>query len=192
MKLEKIIIVLGPPGSGKGTQSKLLVEKFGYAFFTMGDSLREAAASGSELGQKVKAMIDQGLIVTDDLAEEVATAKWASITGKTVMISEGFPRTPGQVAMMDRFIQEQGIRDLIVLNINADKQALIDRLIKRSKIEGRVDDADIKSIEKRFSEFNDKTAKIIEYYRAKGQVLDIDGTQPIEIVHQEIMNKLGL
>src|SRR5690348_18286182 len=76
MKLEKIIVVLGPPGSGKGTQSKLLVEKLGYAFFGMGDALRAAAKEDSELGRRVKGMIDQGLIVTDDLAEEVARASW--------------------------------------------------------------------------------------------------------------------
>lgn len=191
MKLQKIIIVLGPPGSGKGTQSKLLVEKFGYGFFTMGDSLREEAASGSELGQKIKAMIDQGLIVTDDLAEQVATRKWKSLTDKEVMICEGFPRTPGQVQMIDKFIAEQGIQDVRVMTIEVDKAKLIERLINRSRIEGRADDGDIKSIEKRFDEYTDKTSKIIDYYRAKNMVIAVNGDQPIEAVHQEIISKLS-
>ncbi len=191
MKLEKIIIVLGPPGSGKGTQSKLLVEKTGFAFFTMGDSLREAATKDDDLGRKVKAFIDQGIIVTDDLAEQVVNERWDLISGNG-MISEGFPRTAGQVEMLNKFIAERGVTDIKVLCINADKQKLIERLIKRSQIEGRTDDADIKSIEKRFNEFNDKTAKIIEFYRGKGLVIDINGDQTIEAVHQEILSKLKL
>lgn len=191
MKLEKIIIVLGPPGSGKGTQSKLLVEKTGFAFFTMGDSLRATASKGDELGQKVKDMIDQGMIVTDDLAEQVVNERWSEISGAG-MISEGFPRTPGQVEMLNKFIAKQGVTDIKVLCINADKQKLIERLTKRSQIEGRADDADIKAIEKRFAEYNNKTAKIVEFYRQQGLVIDVNGDQPIEVVHQEILSKLKL
>ncbi len=192
MKLEKIIVVLGPPGSGKGTQSKLLVEKTGFAFFTMGDSLREAAAKDDELGRKVKAFIDHGNIVSDDLAEQVAVAKWSAIQNTSGMICEGYPRTAGQVEVFNRFTSERGVNDIVILNINADKQRLVERLIKRSQIEGRADDADLKAIEKRFDEFNAKTAKTIEYYRGKDMVVDINGDQPIDSVHQEILSKLKL
>ncbi len=192
MKLEKILVVLGPPGSGKGTQSKLLVQKLGYAFFTMGDSLREAATKDNDLGRKIKVFIDQGIIVTDDLAEQVAVAKWSAITDKPGMLCEGYPRTAGQVAVLDRFMSERGVTDLKVLCIEADKQKLIDRLIKRSRLEGRADDASLQAIEKRFDEFDQKTAKVIEYYRGKNLVIDINGDQPIDAVHEEILRKLNL
>lgn len=192
MGLQKIIVVLGPPGSGKGTQSKFLVEKLGYAFFSMGDTLRRFAIMDNELGRKIKRFIDQGIIVTDDLAEEVVMQTWHEMLNSPGMISEGYPRTEGQVNVLNRFMAEQGIKDLKVLSIEADKQKLIDRIVKRSQIEGRIDDANLQSIEKRFDEFNQKTAKIIEYYRGRNLVININGDQAIEAVHQEILRKLGI
>jgi adenylate kinase len=190
MALQKIIVVLGPPGSGKGTQSKLLVEKLAYAFFGMGDALRAYGKRDNEVAKKIKAIIDQGYIVTDDLAEIVATESLESISDKPGLISEGYPRTPGQVEIIDKFMAKHGITDLKVLSIQADKQKLIDRILKRGKLEGRVDDADIASIEKRFDEYEKKTAKIIEYYKQKGLLVEINGDQTVEAVHQEIMDKL--
>jgi len=196
MKLHKILSILGPPGSGKGTQSKLLSDKFGYGFFSMGETLRMYAAKDTELGRKIKESIDQGYIVSDDLAEQVVTETWEGFLDKEVILLEGFPRTPGQVEMLNRFMTKHGITDYKVVYINVDKQKLIDRIVLRSKKEGRVDDADMKSIEKRFDEYNGKTEKIIEYYKPLGLVIEINGDQAedmnesIQKVHAEIMSKI--
>ncbi len=191
MKLEKIIVVLGPPGSGKGTQSKLLKEKLGYGFFSMGEALRSYAMKDNELGRAIKQSIDQGLIVADHLAEQVVMETWKSYLDLPGLISEGYPRTLGQVAVLDRFLATYKITPPKVLSIQVDKQKLIDRILKRSQDEGRVDDAHMVSIEKRFEEYHNKTAKIIEYYKDQGLVIEINGDQPIEAVHQEILEKLG-
>ena len=224
MRLQKIIVFLGPPGSGKGTQSKLLVEKLGYAYFSMGDTLRQYAKHNTELGREIKNSIEQGIIVEDDAARQVALESFEKALDHPGLVLEGYPRTPGQVVVLDEFIQANKIVDLIVLSIDVDKDRLLERLSLRKtcpncqamykpgaeeyrtgicsvcghKIEARVDDLDLKFVEKRFLEYEDKTAKIIDHYEQKGNVVHINGDQSenadesIRKVHQEILQKLQI
>ena len=192
MHLQKILVILGPPGSGKGTQSKLLIEKLGYAYFSMGDTLREYAKKGTDLGRKIKEIIDQGLIVSDDLAKQVVEESWTEFLEKPGLILEGYPRTDGQIEVLDEFMSKHEVRDLKVLSIQVDKQKLLNRILLRSKVESRVDDADTAAVEKRFVEYENKTAKVIDYYKQKGNLTQINGDQSIGAVHGEILSRLEI
>ncbi|OGE83565.1 MAG: hypothetical protein A3B10_03280 [Candidatus Doudnabacteria bacterium RIFCSPLOWO2_01_FULL_44_21] len=189
MKLQNIIVILGPPGSGKGTQSKLLVEKLGYAYFSMGGYFREVAASNEE----IKAMIDKGLIVPDAQTEAIFRAGVdKAIVNASGLVLDGFPRTLGQIEMFKRFLNDHSDPRFHLLFLDVDKQKLINRLLLRSKIESRVDDTDINLIGKRFDEYMAKTVPVKSYFSSNQAMIHINGDQPVEAVHQEIMEKLGL
>lgn len=192
MKLQKILIVLGPPGSGKGTQSKLLTDKLGYAYFSMGDTLREYAKIDNDLGREIKTTIDQGMIVSDPVAQRVFEESFDKVKDNVAVIIEGYPRTPGQIEVLKRTLKKFNITQPKVIFLEVDKEKLIRRLVLRSKTEGRVDDSDITPIEKRFEEYSKKTAVAKRYFESQGELIPINGDQPIEAVYKEILSKLGL
>lgn len=220
MKLQKIIVLLGPPGSGKGTQSKLLVEKFGFAYFSMGDTLRQFAKRDNDLGRAIKNLIDQGMIVTQDLTEQVTEASWGESLDKPGIIMEGYPRTEGQIEVLERFMTANSIVDLKVIYIEVEKEKLLKRLSTRktcpncqagygpndpeyqtevckncgTKLEARVDDSDQEAIEKRFAQYTGvdaPVARVREFYQTKGLLVTINGDQSVEQVHADIISKLG-
>ena len=192
--LQNVILLMGPPGCGKGTQSKLLVDKLGYGYFSMGDTLRAYAKMDSDLGRQIKTTIDQGYIVPDDVAEQVFRESFIKIAENAKgLIVDGYPRTDQQIRVFEEVLTSLGANDKIkVIFLDVDKQKLIDRLKLRSQTEGRDDDADMAAIEKRFDEYNKKTAFAKQYYDNIGLVTHINGDQSIEVIHQEILTKLGL
>ena len=224
MKLEKIIIILGPPGSGKGTQSKLLVEKLHYGFFGMGDTLRQYAKKDTDLGREIKSYIERGIIIPDEASKQVVLQSWQAHLDEPGLILEGYPRTSGQVEVLEEFMAQHRITDVKVLSIEVTKDRLLKRLAMRKtcphcqasykpgqpeydseicsvcghQIAVRVDDADAEYVAKRFAEYEAKTAKTLEYFAARSQLVRINGDQSddpdesIRLVHEEIVRRLGL
>jgi len=190
MQLQNVILVMGPPGSGKGTQSKLLMQKLGYAYFSMGETLREYAKMDTDFGREIKTTIDQGFIVKDEAAKRVFEESFEKIKDIPGLIIEGYPRTPKQIEVLNNALQKSKITNVKVLFLDVDKDKLIQRLLLRSKTEGRVDDASIASIEKRFDEYGKKTATAKAYFESRGELVRINGDQEVEKVHEEIMSKL--
>ncbi|MEJ0021329.1 MAG: nucleoside monophosphate kinase [Candidatus Doudnabacteria bacterium] len=190
--MKQIIILMGPPGSGKGTQSRLLMEKLGYGYFSMGDTFREAAKQDNDLGRLIKTTIDQGMIVSDELTKQVFDQEIEKVMGKPGLILDGFPRTAGQVEMLNSVLAKHNISDQRIFVLDVDKVKLLTRLSLRSATEGRVDDSDIARVEKRFEEYEKKTAQIRDYYESKEMLIHINGDQSIEGVQQEILSQLGI
>ncbi|MEO8065346.1 MAG: nucleoside monophosphate kinase [Candidatus Doudnabacteria bacterium] len=188
--MKQIIILMGPPGSGKGTQSKLLIDKLGYGYFSMGDTLREVARQDTPLGTQIKAPIEQGLIVSDELTRQVFDQFISKVMGKSGLVVDGFPRTPGQVEMLNGVLAEHKVTDQKIMLLDVDKKKLLGRLALRSKTEGRADDVSTLAVERRFDEFQKKTAKIRDFYELKGMLIHINGDQTVENVHKDIMEKL--
>lgn len=207
--------MLGPPGSGKGTQSKLLGKKLGYAYFSTGVLLRDIAREQSELGKKVKGFIDQGIIIPDEMMRNIFRAKVTSLGKVKGLILDGYPRTLGQVGFLDELTAELGGPKTAAVFLEVDKQKLLARLANRkscavchtiyksdmpeyatgvcSKCGGQLvmrSDDDPAVMEKRFEEYLAKTAPVKEHYESQGLLVHIDGDQPIEKVHQEILKKL--
>jgi len=192
MKLQNVILLMGPPGSGKGTQSRLLVEKLGFVYFGMGDTLREYAQIDSDLGREIKATIDQGNIVPDDIAKQIFEDKFLSFLEKPGVVLDGYPRTLGQTEVLKNLLQKYQINHFNVFFLEVDKSKLLARLALRGKAQGRADDVETAAVEKRFDEYLNKTAAVKENYESQGILTHINGDQPVEAVHQEIIKKLNL
>jgi adenylate kinase len=191
MSLQNIIVFMGAPGSGKGTQTKLLSSKLGYEFFSTGELAREYSKLDSDFGRKIKSMVDAGIILPIDIIREIFTKKFESILDAKGVILDGFPRTLEQVQLLEELMTKYGIQNIKPLFLNVDREKLMERLASRAKIETRADD-DPSTIAKRFDEYMIKTAPVKEYYETKGKLMNIDGNQTMEAVQQEILTKLGL
>ncbi len=187
MKLQNIIIFMGAPGSGKGTQTELLAQELNYEYFSTGALSREYAKQDTDFGRKVGSFIDNGIILPIDIIVEIFTKKFESLTDKPGVILDGFPRTIEQAQLLEAIMKQHGITNVKALFLEVDKTKLVDRIIKRGL--NRADD-DPAVIEKRFDEYLAKTAPVKDYYEQKGLLIHVNGDQPIEKVHVEIMEKL--
>jgi len=190
MKLQNIIVLMGAPGSGKGTQTKLLAGRLGYAFFSTGELSREYAAQDTDLGRRIKGFIDNGIILPIDIINEIFIKKFESLTDSDGVILDGYPRTTEQADLLEKIVTDYKIPNLKILFLEVDKQNLLDRMSKRGALEKRADD-DPEIMLKRFEEYATKTAPVKEYYEQKGVLQKINGDQSVEQVHADIISKLG-
>lgn len=189
MQLQNIIVFMGAPGSGKGTQTKLLSSKLGYEFFSTGELSREYAKQDTELGRKIKSLIDQGIILPIEIIREIFIKKFETILDAQGVILDAYPRTIEQVQLLEELMDKYQIKNIKVLFLNVDKDKILDRIKLRSTQEGRADD-DVSVVERRFDEYITKTAPVKDYYEAKGLLVSINGDQSVEQVHEEIISKL--
>ncbi len=206
------VILLGPPGAGKGTQAKRLEEKYGLTQLATGDMLRAARASGSPLGKQVQEIMDQGMLVSDDIMIALIASRIDALGGKGFIL-DGFPRTVPQAEALDAMLTEKGLKLDHVIEIHVDEAALIDRLAgrftcavcgasyhdrnHRPKREGvcdvcgheefvrRADDRP-EAIKTRFAAYRQLTAPILPYYRDKRKLRTVDGMADIDDVTRQI------
>lgn len=186
------IILLGPPGAGKGTQAQRIVSERGLVQLSTGDMLREAIANGTELGMKAKAIMDRGDLVADDIILGMIRENLESPECAKGVILDGFPRTVAQAEGLDVMLQELGQKIDVVIELRVDDQALLDRIETRARETGgaRADD-NAEVLAKRLKVYHESTAPILPYYGEKGMVKGIDGMQAIEAVAAEIDVILG-
>lgn len=187
------IILLGPPGAGKGTQAKRLVEERGLVQLSTGDMLREAKSSGTELGRKVAEVMERGGLVTDDIVIGLIEAKLAA--GGKGFIFDGFPRTLKQADALGELLASKGMKLDAVIEMQVDDAELVNRIVKRAaeaQAAGqpvRRDDTP-EVLEVRLREYYKNTAPLIGYYWAKGNLVTIDGLADVETVAREIARVL--
>ena len=216
MQLHEIIIFMGPPGSGKGTQTKLFSYSTGYAYFSTGALSREYAKQDSDFGKRVKSIIDKGIILPIEIIREIFVKKFESLLDSADgVILDGYPRTTEQAGLLEELMSKYGIMNLKAVFLDVDKEKLIKRLSNRKtcvncqtmyksdmpeykkgvcgkcqgKLVMRADD-DPSVIEKRFEEYLNKTAPVREYYENKGSLIHINGDQSIESVHKDILKAI--
>ncbi len=181
------IILLGPPGSGKGTQSEFLVEALGVPQISTGDMLRAAVAAGSELGKKVESIMNSGALVSDELIAEVVKDRLAQDDAQRGFLLDGYPRTEPQAAVLQTILEESGIDLDHVILIDVPEEELIARAVAR----GREDDKE-EVVRERQRVYREKTAPLIDYYRAQGLLREVDGNRSIEDVTQSLREVLGV
>ena len=189
--LQHIIIILGPPGSGKGTQGKMLVPILNYDYFSMGQYLRNYSLKNTDLAKQVKVSIDNGEILPDDLFEQIFPEVMNDILRSGGVIFDGFPRDEAQLPVLEQILSDNNISDIKVIFLDVPRTKLLGRLHLREKKEDRTDD-EPEVIGVRFDEYMNKSLPVIRYFEKKGWLVKIDGNQPVEKVHQEIVSKLGL
>lgn len=189
------LIFLGPPGAGKGTQAARIVAKHGIPQLSTGDMLRAAVAAGTPIGVKAKAVMDAGGLVSDEIVIGIVADRIEEADAKKGFILDGFPRTLAQAEALDAMLASKGLKLDTVLELKVDQSKLVDRIVKRAeeaKAAGqpvRKDD-DPEVFKTRLEAYNRDTAVVSPYYAKRGQVIEIDGMQPIDAVTAAIETAL--
>ena len=190
------LILLGPPGAGKGTQATRLVEKFGIPQLSTGDMLRAAVAAGTPVGLKAKAVMESGGLVSDEIVIGIVADRIEEADAKKGFILDGFPRTGAQAEALDVMLTQKGLKLDAVLELQVDQNALVHRIVRRAeeaKAAGqpvRKDD-DPEVFKTRLEAYNRDTAIVAPYYQKSGQLKVIDGMQPIDDVTKAMNAALG-
>ena len=182
---EMDIVLFGIQGSGKGTQARKLAEEFGYILFETGGALRAIAATDSDLGRQVKEIIDSGHHVSPEIVMDVVKAVVKGCPKDKPIIFDGIPRNMDQMEPFNQVLAGGG-REFRCIEIHVDEEAAVQRILKRAEIEGRADDASEEKIRLRMQLFHEKTEPVIEAYRAKGVVVDVDGEGDVEKVYKRL------
>ena len=180
------LVLFGPPGAGKGTQSQKLIEKFGLIHLSTGDLLRGEIAQGTILGLEAKKLMDEGQLVPDAVVIGMISNKLDANKDAQGFIFDGFPRTVAQAEALDELLASKGsaISGMIALEVN--DQELEQRLLKRGETSGRPDDANPEVIRKRIKEYNDKTAPVAGFYQKKNKFTSINGIGSIDGIFESI------
>ncbi|AFL51971.1 adenylate kinase [Sinorhizobium fredii] len=185
------LIFLGPPGAGKGTQAKLLTEKYGIPQLSTGDMLRAAVAQATEVGKRAKAVMDAGQLVSDEIVNEIVSDRIDVPDCAKGFILDGYPRTVPQAIALDRMLQAKGLKLDAVIELKVDEVALVRRMENRvaetvaSGGTVRSDD-NPEAFKRRLTEYREKTAPLSEHYARTGQLKTVDGMADVEAVTAEI------
>ena len=183
------ILLLGPQGSGKGTQAKRIAQEFDLAHIATGDMLRHAIATGTPLGLVVKPIVERGALVPDVLMINLFRERLDEDDTREGFILDGFPRTMAQAEALDTMLGEIGRELDVVFELQLDDEVAVERLAKRAVEEGRTDDTP-EAIARRLAEYHDKTEPLVGYYRSRGNLVGVHGDRPIDAVFGEIQEAL--
>lgn len=210
------LVILGPPGAGKGTQADYIIKKYNIPHISTGDIFRENIKNNTELGVKAKSYMDKGLLVPDELVIDLVEDRIKKSDAKDGFLLDGFPRTVAQAVSLDAILDADGDKLTKVININVDPEILIERACGRRvcktcgatyhvkfnppKVEGicdndgkeliQRDDDNEETVKKRIEVYFDQTAPLIDYYNAQGLLIDVNGAQDIDKVFDDIVTGL--
>lgn len=184
------IVLFGPPGAGKGTQSENLINKYGLVHLSTGDILRTEIARGTDLGKKAKEIMDKGELVGDDIVIGMIESKLDENTNAKGFIFDGFPRTAAQAIALDDLLQKKGTGISGMMALEVDDEELVKRLLIRGEASGRPDDKNEEVIRRRIVEYNNKTLPLKNYYNEQGKFHSIDGIGSIDDIFKSLIDRI--
>ena len=179
------IVIFGAPGSGKGTQSERIVEKYGINHISTGDVLRAEIKNGTELGKTAKGYIDQGQLIPDELMIDILASVFDSFKDSKGVIFDGFPRTIAQAEALKKMLAERGQDVSVMVDLEVPEDELMVRLIKRGKDSGRANDNE-ETIKKRLHVYHSQTSPLIDWYKNEKKYQHINGLGTMEGIFAEI------
>lgn len=177
------LLIVGPPGAGKGTQANRIAERYGVPAISTGDIFRANIKGATELGQQVQAIIERGELVPDSLTNEIVADRLAQADAAAGFLLDGYPRTVDQVTALDSMLEGESL-DAVVL-LEADTDEVVARLLNRAQLEGRADDTE-EVIRHRQNVYAEQTAPLIELFSARGILVSVDGMGSVEEVAERI------
>ena len=179
------IVIFGAPGSGKGTQSERIVEKYGINHISTADVLRAEIKNGTELGKTAKGYIDQGQLIPDELMIDILASVFDSFEDSKGVIFDGFPRTIAQAEALKKMLAERGQDVTVMVDLEVPEDELMTRLIKRGKDSGRADDNE-ETIKKRLHVYHSQTAPLIDWYKNEKKYQHINGLGTMDGIFADI------
>ena len=181
------IVLFGPPGAGKGTQSARLIEKYNLMHVSTGELLRAAIKAETSIGQEARKFIDHGNLVPDEMVLTIIENLLDKHTDIAGFVFDGFPRTTNQAICFDDMLKAKGSEIALMLSLEVSEAELTSRLANRSKIDGRADDKDMSIIANRIKVYNHQTAIVADFYKAQHKFVPIDGMGSVEDIFQRIV-----
>ena len=180
------IVLFGPPGAGKGTQSNLLIDKYNLVHLSTGDILRGEITGGTILGLQAKAIMDRGDLVSDDIVIGMISSKLDNNHNAKGFIFDGFPRTSAQAKALDLLLEKKGTSISAMLSLKVEDSELIKRLLERGKNSGREDDKNENIIANRINEYNNKTAPLKKFYANQKKLSEINGHGSVKDISHKL------
>lgn len=186
------LILFGPPGSGKGTQSERLIEKYGLIHLSTGNLLREEIQKQTPLGLAAKRYMDQGQLVPDEVVIGMIRSALDSNPQAKGFLFDGFPRTVAQAEALDKLLHEKNTEIAAVLALIVSEKELVERLLNRGKTSGRSDDTNESIIQARIKEYEDKTSAVAKYYETFGKVIRVHGEGSVDNIFDMLCKEIDL
>jgi adenylate kinase len=183
------LLIMGPPGAGKGTQAGLIAEHYGIPAISTGDIFRSMKTADTPLAHQVRAIMDSGAYVSDEVTNAIVLERLTQPDCTDGFLLDGYPRTLEQVRTLDASLDTKGHRLDAVISLQAEVEEVVRRLLKRAEIEGRSDDNE-DTIRVRLREYAEKTAPLLDVYREEGILVEVDGLGPIDEVSKRVFDAL--
>jgi len=183
------LVIFGPPGAGKGTQSAKIIDKYKLAHISTGDMFRMHISQETELGKRVKQILADGLLVPDSITIDMLEEEVQRNPDVNGFIFDGFPRTVPQAEALDKFLESKGEKIDLVLQLDVTEEEIKSRIAERQKVSGRADDAEEKLL-KRIDEYFSKTIHVLPFYQEQGKVSKVNGIGEIELIFGTICDAI--
>ncbi|MEY2918053.1 MAG: hypothetical protein RIS73_1767 [Bacteroidota bacterium] len=184
------LILFGPPGSGKGTQSEKLIAKYGLKHLSTGDLLRSEIANQTPLGVEAKKIMDKGQLVPDEVVIGMISSALDASPNAKGFLFDGFPRTPAQAEALDKLLELKKTSISVMLALNVTEEELVKRLMKRGETSGRSDDTNENVIRARITEYRNKTEVVADYYRGFDKVVMVKGEGTVDDIFKSLSTEI--
>jgi adenylate kinase len=180
------LVLFGPPGAGKGTQSEMIIEKFNLTHISTGDLFRKHLGEGTELGKLAQKYMDEGNLVPDEVVIKMVELKITTENNTNGFIFDGFPRTVTQAKALDQLLEKEGTEISGMILLDVDEFELINRIMLRGKSSGRTDDQDINKVNNRIKVYKKETVPVATYYEEQGKLNTIVGVGSVDNIFSDI------